>query len=255
MFENQSQENALESAAAADLHVFGENGEFQVSEEVYSETKKAVSAQHSVSNRWLAAEPGISKAFGAEKDDEGKVINGDCYTAGTPAYKAMVAMLTECHPLSAKLAGQVEKVKQLRAGGAEPEAVSEAEFRRDDSKRRIHTDTQNGVRALREYFVKNRGGEKAERKTKVPMDILIACSERLAKFNGDNSTPADLEIAERANIVIKAMIQDLGAVYGSIPLAKPAAPIDRSFTQSGPAENLTAEQYAERLAEEALSLV
>jgi hypothetical protein len=252
VFDN-SPEAAKNGADFAD-HVYGE-GEttFTVDAETYRETRKAVISQATVANRWIAAEPGVSLAFGASKDDDGTPINSDCYTDGTAAHKALVAFLRELHPLDAKYEGQVLAYKGAKAGGADPTTLDDLETRRNLTANKIKSDTANGMRALKDAFIKNKQGEKGERTIKSPVDVLRECALKMGKFAEKSGTvQADKDLAAKYKQVLDGMLQSpdsLLAIWQAVPLAPVAGRITKDYTKPSEVKTLTADELAGMLAD------
>jgi len=237
-------------------HIYGE-GEtvFTVDAETYGITRKAMVGQAAIANKWIEAEPRVSLAFGATKDDEGNAINSDCYTAGTAAHSALVAFLRELHPLSAKYEGQVLAYKGAKAGGADPATLDDLETRRNLTANKIKADTANGMRALKDAFIKNKQGEKGERSLKSPADLVKELALRMGKFADKSGvTQADKDTAAKYKQILDAMVTADGvqALFLAIPLAPVAARITRDYTVPSASRDVTAEYLAEQLAEEIL---
>jgi len=223
---------------------------YRIDQKTYDETKKAVVAQAGVANRWIVAEPGISKIFGAEKDEEGTPINKDCYTSGTPAYKALTEFLKKLHPLYAKWEGQVMAFKSAKAGGQEPVVIAELEERRNLTANKIKADTQNGMRALQDAFIRHKQGEREAASAKSPRDVLTECSLRMGKFaDRKNVTEADKAMAAKFKQVLDGMLSGgLDAIWNAVPLAPVAGKITKDYTQPSAVKVMTADDLAEALA-------
>ena len=235
-------------------HTYGEGDAlFTVDAETYAETRKAVVGQAAVANRWIAAEPGVSKAFGASKDDEGTPINSDCYTDGTDAHKALVAFLRDLHPLNAKYEGQVLAYKAAKAGGADPATLDDLEVRRNLTANKVKADTANGMRALKDAFIKNKQGEKGDRSIKSPRDLLSDLALRMGKFaDKSNVTAEDKAQAAKFKQVLDGMLQSpdsLAAIWNAVPLAPVAARITKDYTLPSDVRTLSADELAGMLAD------
>jgi hypothetical protein len=238
-------------------HVYGEGDTvFTVDSETYGITRKAVVGQAAVANRWIECEPRVSLAFGATKDDEGNPINMDCYTDGTVAHKALVSFLRELHPLNAKYEGQVLAYKAAKAGGADPATLDDLETRRNLTANKVKADTANGMRALKDAFIKNKQGEKGDRTVKSPLDLLKDLALRMGKYaDKSNVTAEDKAIAAKFKQCLDSMAtpDGLTALWNAIPLAPVAQRITKDYTIASPAVDVTAEYLAEQLANAAVA--
>jgi len=248
-----SDESDVGPAKNDGLHVYGEGERtFTVDAETYGLTRKAVAMQFAVANRWIAAEPRISAAFGAVKDEFGTPISMACYESGTVEHKALLQFLREVHPLTAKYEGQVLAAKGAKAGGANPETVDDLETRRNLTGNKIKADLANSMRALKDAFIKNKQGEKGDRTLKSPSDILKECALRLGKFADKSGVTAeDKALAAKYKQVLDSMTTGgLDAVWSAIPLAPVAARITKDWTAPSEVRTLTKEEIlAEALAD------